>query len=947
MGGAGARRDRRRRDLRVVSAASRTVGRRALIAELAGLLGDSGTVLLTGAAGVGKTHVARAVLAELASRGAQVEQTVGGTVPSSVPLGPLAHLVPPLAGSVPLVGLIAATMDTFRLRSETGLVVLLADDVDLLDSASATVVSHLAGTDDVAVIATARDAGRAAGGLGPRWSRSATRIISVEPLLPADTAELAAAVAGGELEPESNGRVYHLTGGNPLWVTELVRAARLHGALTPGRGGLHVDTRAAAGRLSDLLAVRLAELSETERDGLRLLGAGGALPLSLLEAIVGPEVPRALAGAGLIVVGEATGSMALPGTAIARFAHPLHRQLVRSALDPLERQALLRRLLDAAGAAVRPSSSGPATPGERALLIRVGLWHAELGEHFDPEALGWAAQEVQWGLLDLMRRHSADPGTVGATGEGVAAELGTAEDRADAALQLATGAWRQQPTFANGLALARLIMLRPEQAARMVAICDALRDLAHTEEERAWLAVVHGIWLYWSANDRSRADEELRRAEASLHLPWRGVVSSTRAGLTVQTGAIDAGLRALREEAPAPDAPSVVTVTHLSPLAAALLSDGHLHEAVETAERGLALASRLGGDAMLTTAELLISQHWGRLCLSRYAEVGRDAHRLVDLLAATSEDEGRALFSGMEARCLLLQGNPARAARLLEEAIRGHGPITVLGFRALLHSTLAVAAAWLGRLDDARREVREARRWAQPPRFFDAEIDTASALVLAADGQRSRAVSVAAGAGRQAAALGGWYYAFHAWLLAVRLRPSASNRASLSAAAQRVDGPLPSLAVAYGDALHARDPLALERLSAETVDAGEVLLGLEMLEAAAASAVRSRAVAFRLGTQVERLRRECEGARSPVVELSTDPSGLTARELEIATLAARGWSSPAIADELVLSVRTVESHLYRAYAKLGVRSREELAGRLQARSADRPKPAGFFPAKHV
>ena len=44
-------------------------------------------------------------------------------------------------------------------------------------------------------------------------------------------------------------------------------------------------------------------------------------------------------------------------------------------------------------------------------------------------------------------------------------------------------------------------------------------------------------------------------------------------------------------------------------------------------------------------------------------------------------------------------------------------------------------------------------------------------------------------------------------------------------------------------------------------------------------------------------------------------------------LAARGWSSRAIADELVLSVRTVESHLYRAFAKLGVTSRSELAAR--------------------
>ncbi len=78
---------------------------------------------------------------------------------------------------------------------------------------------------------------------------------------------------------------------------------------------------------------------------------------------------------------------------------------------------------------------------------------------------------------------------------------------------------------------------------------------------------------------------------------------------------------------------------------------------------------------------------------------------------------------------------------------------------------------------------------------------------------------------------------------------------------------------------------------------------------------------------IDRLRRECEGARSPVMAAATAIRGLTGREVEIVTLAARGWSSPAIAEELVLSVRTVESHLYRAFAKLGVKSRSELAAR--------------------
>lgn len=51
---------------------------------------------------------------------------------------------------------------------------------------------------------------------------------------------------------------------------------------------------------------------------------------------------------------------------------------------------------------------------------------------------------------------------------------------------------------------------------------------------------------------------------------------------------------------------------------------------------------------------------------------------------------------------------------------------------------------------------------------------------------------------------------------------------------------------------------------------------------------------------------------------------LTRRERDIAQLAAQGLSDKDIAQRLMVSVRTVEGHLYRTYVKLGVRSRDEL-----------------------
>jgi DNA-binding NarL/FixJ family response regulator len=87
---------------------------------------------------------------------------------------------------------------------------------------------------------------------------------------------------------------------------------------------------------------------------------------------------------------------------------------------------------------------------------------------------------------------------------------------------------------------------------------------------------------------------------------------------------------------------------------------------------------------------------------------------------------------------------------------------------------------------------------------------------------------------------------------------------------------------------------------------------------------RASAAAQRARALTER----CEGARTPALETAPQPVLLTKREREVATLAARGLTSREIAETIVVSTRTVENHLQRAYEKLGVGGRSQLAAAL-------------------
>jgi DNA-binding CsgD family transcriptional regulator len=158
------------------------------------------------------------------------------------------------------------------------------------------------------------------------------------------------------------------------------------------------------------------------------------------------------------------------------------------------------------------------------------------------------------------------------------------------------------------------------------------------------------------------------------------------------------------------------------------------------------------------------------------------------------------------------------------------------------------------------------------------------------------------------------------WSLAV----SARSRGLVRAAEGDLEGARDALAHALVE--HERCPMPSER--ARTLLAqGQVLRRLKQKRQAREALEESCAIFARIGAEPWVRRAESELGR---VAVRRAPDELSPTELRIARLAADGLTNRAIADQAFVTVKTVEANLKRAYGKLGIRSRAQLARALDA-----------------
>ena len=244
---------------------------------------------------------------------------------------------------------------------------------------------------------------------------------------------------------------------------------------------------------------------------------------------------------------------------------------------------------------------------------------------------------------------------------------------------------------------------------------------------------------------------------------------------------------------------------------------------------------------------------------------------------------------------------------------------------------LARAAATLGDVTAARQAL-EACADAPRMKMYEPEFELVVAALHAADVRMAEAADHAAWAAGVAADHEQWNVALAGYHDAARYGLARSVLIPLREAATHVDGTFAWCLIDHASALAAHDPVALDEVARRF----EVHCALLLAAEASAEAALAHTAAGHLrparasAARAALLRAQCEGAVSPWLFGAAVPVPLTARERQTAALAARGNSDAAIADRLGISARTVQTHLARVYAKLGITGRAELSRHLDA-----------------
>jgi DNA-binding CsgD family transcriptional regulator len=845
---------------------------------------DLSGVVVVGAHGVGKTRLATEVRRRAQAAGRPIAWATATQAARGIPFGALAHLLPheqTVSGDgLDLLrhpGPAVATM-VGEGPASAYLPIVVVDDAHLLDDASITFLHHLVLRKLVALVLTVRVGEPWPDPITALWKDGLVERLGLRPLDRTMVTAVLHAALGGQVDPITSRRIWQLTGGAPLFVREVLHAARVDGALARRRDVWRWDgALKPTERLTELMEARLLATDQRCRPVVEQIACGEPVPAWLAD--------RLLDGAGLelaqsarLVETDDTGD-----EACFRLAHPLYGALLRATVPASRRRRYLTRLADAL---LRHGLRGADD------LLRVAVWTLDAGASPRDAGVSFPAAARQALMCD-------DP------------QL--AERLARAAVDV------QAPDALAILADAL------EKQGRHVEVLELLAQAPEPKDSAA-LAIARASNSYWGGEGAPAAHTLLSEPPAEDRPVGSGEVLATEAWLLLFDSRLTDCIAAARSviERGVED---VALVWAATAGATAMGLSGLCDDALAVADKGRETADTLAavhrwGVPQVMWARVLALVSAGRLTEARSLVDADDRH------AADGSPQLVGMWSGFRGLVAKLQGDTATALVNLRAAVSLLEDGDMYGFTQLWLAELAAAAALAGDAAGARRTLEDAvARDSDANRIFEPWIALDAAWVLVAEGRVGAAVDQAlAAADRARDAEQRAFEVIAAFDVARLGRPELVNE-RLADLAARVEGPLAALCAQASEALRSRD---VRRLVASARDAerlGGYLLAAELATTAAAygSAVSGPGAAAHIAERARRLRQRSDGAATPLLATVSAHFALTHREREIAELAAAGRTSPEIGRTLHISARTVDNHLGRVYSKLGVNGRSALA----------------------
>ncbi|HEX4099041.1 MAG TPA: helix-turn-helix transcriptional regulator [Pseudonocardiaceae bacterium] len=384
-------------------------------------------VVLAGAAGVGKTRLAREALAAAQQRGVVTRWAVATASARALPLGAFAATVG-VVGPDP-ARLVRQASDALLAGGARAGVIVGVDDGHLLDELSAVLVHQLVLRQAATVVLTLRTGETAPDAITALWKDGHLSRLELQPLSADETATLVEARLVGPVDSAAARRLWSMTRGNALYLRQLVEGEleshRLHQVAGlwwwSGRPELSPG-------LVELVSARIGQLPDAQRDVMEVLAFGEPLGVTLLAKLTDAVAVEQAESRGLVEVHPDGRRLQ------ARLAHPRCGEVQRAQLGTLHARRLRGRIaaaLAATGArraddTLRRAllvleSDLPANPvlltaaarratelGALALAVRIATAAVAAGGGFEPRllmgnALTWSggAAEAETELAEL------------------------------------------------------------------------------------------------------------------------------------------------------------------------------------------------------------------------------------------------------------------------------------------------------------------------------------------------------------------------------------------------------------------------------------------------------------------------------------------------------------------------------------------------------------------